>query len=104
MTDRGDGGKFVTVRNGHPPNHHHDQNGVYHELVQELTLSSSTRDRDRLPIVDLVEVYCPHGGGDEENHHVSAEELAGRVLRAIESGKSGTVEVTSGGFLTLLAR
>lgn len=96
MIERGEG-KFVLVRNCHLPNH---QNGYaatseYGDLLEQL-LESGTNSSVTPPNVDLVQLYCP---GQE-----SPYETAGRVINAIESGKSGILDLSQGDFWNFLLR
>lgn len=102
MMEQGNG-KFVLVRNCRPPRHH--QNGYavaseYDNLLDQLLLSGpNTGDTPLRPNIDLVQVYC-HG----QPQTTTAEDMAGRVVNAIESGKSGIVDVSHSDFWTYFLR
>lgn len=98
MIESGFDGKFVTVRQCHPPCEF--ETGVipddgYGEFIDNLLLSTSVNNNrntaaagQRSPNIETVQVYCPRG----DKH----DDLAGRLLNAIESSNSGVIWVTRG--------
>lgn len=115
MIARGGSGKFVSVRNGRPPRDLRE-NGFrvasdYEELLEQLLLSgaaasASNDDHQREPPnIDLIQLYCPGANGrqgEEETQWQSADEMARRVISAIESGKRGSWDLSQSDFWRIL--